>query len=178
MTLPRASAVTAYDCQVTEDTIPQAPRSKADGPRDVFLYLLNFLSLYISAIGLAVLSWGVIDRLVDDPARPSFGSEDTVRVGLSMVVVAFPVYIYLTMSIRKKFDNLEMSPGSLLRKILTYITLFVIAVTAVVDLISVVYVFLGGEMTMRFFLKAAIIFVMVSLVFAYHLIDLREAKST
>lgn len=157
--------------------MPQVPTRSANGPRDVFLYLLNFLALYISAIGLAVLSWGVVDHLVDDPVRPSFGSEDTVRVGLSMVVVAFPVFIYLTIIIRKKFNSLEMSPGSLLRKILTYITLFVIAITAVIDLISVVYVFLGGEMTTRFFLKAAIIFLMVSLVFAYHLIDLREAKA-
>lgn len=149
----------------------------ANGPRDVFLYLLNFLSLYISAIGLAVLSWGVVDQVVDGPVQSSSGSEGTVRIGLSMVVVAFPVFMYLTISIRKRFDSLEMSPGSLLRKILTYITLFVIAVTAVVDLISVVYVFLGGEVTTRFFLKAAIIFVMVSLVFSYHLIDLRETKA-
>lgn len=162
---------------MNEEVVPQAQVPPVNGPRDVFLYLLNFLALYVSATGFAVLSWGVVDQLIDDPVRSSFGSEGSVRIGLSMVVVAFPVFMFLTVSIRKKFGSAEMNPGSLLRKILTYITLFVIAVTAVIDLISVVYVFLGGEMTMRFFLKAAITFVMVTLVFAYHLIDLREAKA-
>lgn len=148
--------------------------SRVNGPRDVFVFTLNFVALYISVIGSIVLAWGLADYLFVD--RSNYGSSNAVRVAISMVIIAFPVFMYLTWLISKKQASGEMPKDSTLVKVLSYVTLFVVAITAIVDLITILYNFLGGDLTAEFALKSLSLLAIVVLVFAYFRSNLQEQK--
>jgi len=61
-----------------------------------------------------------------------------------------------------------------LRKWLIYFTLFISAVTIIVDLIMFVYNFLSGELTIQFFLKILVVLLAAAAVFGYYIYDLRR----
>ncbi len=61
-----------------------------------------------------------------------------------------------------------------LRKWLIYFTLFVAALIIVGDLVRIVFIFLGGEITSRFILKAFSILFVAGVVFGYYLNDVRK----
>lgn len=148
--------------------------SGGKGPRDVFFFTLNFVALYISVIGSIILAWGLADYLFED--RSNYGSSEAVRVAISMVIISFPIFMYLTSLISKKQASGEMPKDSILVKVLSYITLFVVAITAIVDLITILYNFLGGDLTAEFALKSLSLLAIVVLVFAYFRSNLQEQK--
>jgi hypothetical protein len=147
------------------------------GPRNVFVYLLSLLTLYLSAIGVAVLIWGLADYWFPDPIQ-RYRSNGAVRTGISMVVVAFPVFMYVSAYIARKLRSGELPARSMLRRVMTFVTLFIIAVTAIVDLITILYNFLGGDLTARFAVKAFGILAITGLVFLYYLGELRSQKES
>ncbi len=148
--------------------------SGGNGPRDVFVFTLNFVALYISVIGSIVLAWGLADYLFQE--KSNYGSSDAVRVAISMVVISFPIFMYLTSLISKKQALGQMPKDSMLVKVLSYITLFVVAITAIIDLITILYNFLGGDLTAEVALKSLSLLAIVVLVFAYFRSNLQEQK--
>ncbi len=141
--------------------------------RDGFLYLLTFVTLYLVAIGVAVLAFSLIEYLFPDRLSEHPAASSAIRYAISQTVVAFPVFLYLTATIRRKQATGEMPRESGLRKVLTYITLFIIAITAIVDLIVVLYTFLGGDLTARFALRALSVMAIVAAIFGYYRTDLK-----
>ena len=145
------------------------------GPRNVFVYLLNFLTLYLSALGAALVIWGLADHWFEDPLD-TYVSDGPIRTGIAMLVVAFPVFLYLNRSIGRSLRDGEMDERSMVKKVLTYLTLFLLAITTIIDLISVIYVFLGGDLTARFAVRGVGILMIAGLVYLYYLSDLKEPK--
>lgn len=148
------------------------------GPKSVFVYVVSFLTLYLSAIGMVILTWGLADHWFQDPLEQfGYGSASSaIRTGIAMVVVAYPVFLLLSINVRRKVAAGELPERSAVRRVLTYVTLFVIALTAIIDLIAIIYEFLGGELTARFATKGASILLIVGFVFLYYLSELREPK--
>ncbi len=146
-----------------------------NGPRNVFVYLLNFLTLYLSALGAAMLTWGLADHWFPDPLDGSVGN-GPIRTGIAMLVVAFPLFLYLNVYVRNQLETGEPPDRSLIKRILTYLTLFIIAITTIIDLITVIYYFLGGDLTARFAVRGIGILMIAGFVFLYYLGDLREPK--
>jgi hypothetical protein len=145
------------------------------GARNVFFYLLMFLNLYLSAIGAIMLTWGLADLWFTDPLQEFSDGSSSVRSGIAMVVVAFPAFLYLARYVRQNIAPSDAIRKSLIRRILTYLTLFVVALTAIVDVITLIYNFLGGDLTGRFAVRALGILVVSGLVLLYYLIDQRPA---
>lgn len=150
------------------------PRS---GPRSVFMYVVNFLTLYLSAIGMAILTWGLADHWFQDPLeRFSSYPSGAIRTGIAMVVVAYPTFLFLSVSIRRKIAAGELPERSAIKRVLTYVTLFIIALTTIIDLITVIYQLLGGELTARSATKGLSILLIAGFVFLYYRGELREPK--
>lgn len=145
------------------------------GPRNVFVYLLNFLTLYLSAFGAAFVIWGLADHWFEDPLD-TYVSGQPIRTGIAMLVVAFPIFLYMNRLIGRSVAAGEMSERSMVKKVLTYLTLFLLAITTIVDLIAVIYNFLGGDLTARFAVRGIGILLVAGFVFLYYLSDLREPK--
>lgn len=147
------------------------------GARNVFFLLLNFITLYLSAVALIMLTWGLGDSWFADPlASSSSSGTGLVRAGISMVVVAFPAFLFFSGRVRPLLETQDQR--SIFLRSLIYLTLLIIALTAIGDVITVIYLLLGGELTGRFAVRGLGILLTVGLVYAYYLGDLRQPKSS
>jgi len=143
----------------------------------IFLHLLAFSTLYIVGVGAAVVAASLADYFFEDRINRGF-SPDTLRLGLAMLVVAYPVFLLIRSVITRRQKNGAIPTHLLVRSILGYLTLFVASVTAVIDLTMIVYNFIGGGLTGRFAIKATSVFVVVALGFVYCLYEVKENKES
>jgi hypothetical protein len=144
--------------------------------REAFNYLVIFTTLYLSAFHLGALLFNLVNRAFPDPVLLAYGgtSGADLRWSLASIIVAFPVFLWLTARNEKNLVLQPVKRQSAVRKWLTYLTLFVASVVLIVDLTELVSHFLGGELTIRFALKVAIAAVIAAVVFVYYLRDLRR----
>jgi hypothetical protein len=145
--------------------------------REVFTYLVLFAALHATAYDVGWLSFEFIDRAFPDPLqdRPFRGSStDSVRWYVASLIVVFPLFLFTFHTINKTVDRDPAKRGSRPRKWLTYLTLFVAAVTLVGDLIFLIYNALGGELTIRFLLKVLTVAIIAGGPFAYFFWDIRQ----
>lgn len=146
----------------------------ATGPREIFLHLLAFFSLYVSVIGFIVGAWATADRIFPRPFELSGDPMSSgIRLAISLVVVTFPLFIYLNWYINRRTKAGEMAPSFRLRQVLGYLTVFIVAITALIDMIAIVFQYLGGEFTARSAMKAGTVLVVMALVYLYYMSDLR-----
>ena len=155
------------------------PRSYLSA-REAFLYLLLFATLYITAYNAGVLVFHFIDRAFPDAAArvTSVYARQQVRWALSSLIVAFPVFAYLSVFARR---SISLDPGkrrSNVRRWLMYLTVFAAASVLIGDFITLVYNALGGELTARFVLKVLAIAAIAGTIFGYYLSDLRLEDTT
>lgn len=147
--------------------------------REAFLYLLLFTALWISAFNLGSLLFAFIDRAWPDPAMRDHGTRfrDSVRWSVANLVVAFPLYGLLSLSLQRAIDRDPARRGSRVRKWLTYLTLFAGAGVLVGDVIALVHRLLQGELTTRFVLKVVVVAAIAGIALGYHLWDIRQDEA-
>jgi hypothetical protein len=145
--------------------------------KEAFIYLLMFLCLYLSAWSFGAILFYFINLGLPDPTQlyhePSVRQ---LRMSLAMLIVAFPIYFWLTSLTAKAVRRDPDKRSSKIRKWLTYITLFVAAGVIIGDLISLLFNLLGGDTTTRFLLKTLVVLLIASLIFGYYLWDLRKEE--
>lgn len=148
--------------------------------REAFLYLVQFTTLYISAYYLGNLFFEIIDRTFPDPVDPAGEyARQAIRWSVSSIVVAFPVFLYVSWATNRAIQADPNKRSSKVRRWLTYLTLFNAASFLIGDFITLVYNLLGGELTVRFGLKVLTIAVIAGTIFWYYLSDLRlDEKET
>jgi len=144
-------------------------------PKDVFLQLFNIVTFYLSMIGFIILYVQYVNALFPDKLNYYFtGISALVRTASSMVFVAVPAYIISSWLLAKDMALVPEKRGLKLRKWLTYFTLFISAVTIIVDLMIFVYNFLNGELSVRFVLKVFVVLLVACGVFGYYMWDLKR----
>jgi hypothetical protein len=139
--------------------------------REAFVYLVLFSTLYISAFNLGALIFQFVDRAFPDaaidPVRALEASRQAIRWSISLLVVAFPVFVFVS---RKNERAVRSDPDRRLSKVrrwLTYLTLFVAGSILIGDVTSTVYNLLGGELTIRFALKVLTVGAIAGSVFGH-----------
>jgi hypothetical protein len=145
--------------------------------RDAFFYLVIFAALYTVAINFGSLLFALIDRLIPDPALdrqvpPEYLAE-AIRWPVSALIVATPLLLWVSSVVGRELRRDPAKRGSKVRRWLTYLTLFIAAGVMAGDLMALVYNLLGGEVTVRFFLKATVVAVVSGTVFGYYRYDLK-----
>jgi hypothetical protein len=144
-------------------------------PKDVFLHLLATITLYMSVYSIIALLFACINVFLPDALGFWYSNElDTIRFAVAMLVVAFAVYMFLTVLINR---DIAAQPGKTdigARKWLTYLTIFLAALMIIIDVITLIYNFLNGELSARFFLKVLVVLVVASAVFGYYMWDIRR----
>lgn len=148
----------------------------AGGARDAFFHLLAFASLYTVVISSVILFFTYINRLFPDAALGyDYSSSDLsgVRMSMAAVIVAFPLFLWMTKILQKEIAEHAEKAASGVRRWLTYLTLFVAATTLMGDVITLVFQLLQGELSIRFLLKVIIILVVAGGVFTYYFLSLR-----
>jgi len=145
-------------------------------PRDVFMHLLAMAALYVSAISLMTLLFQYVNLAFPDVLESYYirSVAQSIRWAMAGLIVVFPVYLLATWILQRDYRVYPEKRDLGIRKWLVYLTLFVAAVTIISDLVSLVYNFLGGDLTTRFVLKVLIVLVVAAAVFWFYLWDLKK----
>lgn len=149
--------------------------------REAFLYLVSFITLYITAFSFGALIFNFIDRAFPDPLsfRSDFGgafSSRALTTAIASIIVTFPLYLFLMWKLAREAAADPERRQSRLRKWLTYLTLVIAAGIIIGDLIALLSNLLGGEFAIRFTLKALTILLIIGSIFGFYLWDLRRSE--
>jgi len=151
------------------------------GPQDVFFHLLGLVTLIINVVSFISLLFQYVNALFPDQLTSYYSytqGYSVMRTAISSLLIVWPVYILTAWLIRKEekkhIEKHELS----MKKWLTYLILFVAAITIIIDLITLVNNFLGGDLTIQFALKVLVVLITASVVFGYYIWELKKGKPT
>ncbi|MBI2003219.1 MAG: hypothetical protein HYS76_01405 [Candidatus Wildermuthbacteria bacterium] len=155
-------------------SVPVPRKTVFAQPKEAFLYIVSFIGLYLSALSLGSLMFSFINRWFPD-ALTSYGYGIYESAGrelllpLASLIIAFPLYAFLTRGLLRSMKHNPERRRSSVGKWLTYATLVVASLTVAGDLIAVLASLLGGEITVRFILKALVVLILSGVVFGFYL---------
>jgi len=156
------------------------PRPRASlSAREAFLYLVLFTALYLSAFNLGTILFQLIDRAFPDPAAGRYalsGSGETIRWAVAGLVVAFPIFLWISSYVGRDVAANPAVRLSPVRRWCTYLTLFIAVGCLIGDATTLVYNVLSGELTSRFALKVLVVAAIAGSVLTYYLRDLRQGE--
>ncbi|MFH1656591.1 MAG: DUF5671 domain-containing protein [Candidatus Nealsonbacteria bacterium] len=148
-------------------------------PKNVFLHLFVIIMLYIATANFLTLIFQYINILIPDTlSNINYYSHnqyvDLIRFALASILVIFPVFILSSWFLNKLYLKNPAIREMRLRKWLIYFTLFVASLIIVGDLVKIILVFLEGEITTRFILKAFSMLIIALLIFGYYLWEVKR----
>jgi len=158
--------------------IPVPKRKPYLSAQEAFMYLLLFLTLYVSAISFGTICFQLVNTWLPEnlPAYMDYRT-DILRQAIASVIIAYPVFLGLSALLRRAIARDPEKRNSKIRKWLTYITLFIASGVIIGDLISLVFSFLQGELTLRFILKIFIIASIAGTIIGYYIWEIREDET-
>lgn len=146
-------------------------------PKDFFLWAGAMVALFGSIISFITLLFGYIDYVFPDPLEYSYYYSDPfsggIRFSMAALIVLVPVAIALMRVIRKEIAADSSKTDLWVRRWALFLTVFVAGAAIVIDLITLVNYFLGGELTTRFLLKAGVVLLVAGGAFLHFLADIR-----
>ena len=152
-------------------------------PKDVFFHLLSIITLYASAVSFLTLAFQYINQWFPDKLDQRYygygmgaAGPDTymIRVSLSVLIIMFPVYLLTTFALKRDYVRVPAKARLRVRKWLVYLTMFLAALTIIIDLITLVFDLTGGEVTTRFIFKVLAVFFVAAAIFGYYRFDLKR----
>lgn len=138
------------------------------------MHLLAFGTLYTVAISLIALWFRYIDIKFPDPLNyyGVYGYEQ-LRWPMAVLIVVFPVFLFLSRWMNRGIAQDPARKELRIYRWLVNLTLFVTAVTVIIDLITLINNFLGGELTARFGLKVLVVLIVALGILGYYIWHLR-----
>lgn len=146
--------------------------------------MLSFVALSFFVTSLGTLCFSVINYLFKDVVSDnsyysSYSNKyiyQTINYAVAVILVAFPIYFlsvrFWLLVFKKDFEKEESS----LTKFVTYLFLIVSVVVLAGDLVTIIYKFLQGELTQRFFLKSFTVFVLSSGIFGFYYFERKRVQ--
>ncbi len=151
-------------------------------PQFFFTTLGVVVALMVSTIGFLNLIFETLEHAFPDVLNASYQygyssyTFDGVRTALAIVIIAFPVFFALGRLWRKYIAHGLTHGDEILKKWVLYGLIFLITLTAFIDLIVLVRYFVSGEITIRFVLKVLAVIVVCSLLGSYYIDLLKKGK--
>lgn len=141
--------------------------------RDVFLHLLSIIALYLVSFAFGRLIFSYINIYFPDALAYGGDEYESLRFSLASLIVVFPVYFFVTRFLARERAKPEYHEVRL-RRWLIYLTLFLAAIVIITDLVTLLHILLGGELTVRFILKVFTVLLIAAAVFYYYLWELQS----
>ena len=158
-----------------------------------FLYIIVFVSLTFIATGLVAILYQIIEKFfvagtqfivqnsnyqIDPPVRSySLFDQNTVKFGLASIVIATPVFLFVSFLIHKFLFEGKIKKDSRVRKWTTYVALFVALVTMLTNLVYLVFALLTEVSSLASVLKIFSVFLIAGGIFAYYFWDIRKKET-
>lgn len=157
--------------------VPPSPHNSS--AQDITLNLGVFVTLYVAVINLGTLLFQLINKFLTDPWQGRYdyymnGVNDRLRLAAAGIIVAWPLFLWINTVVQRQLKNNPIKTRLGIRRGLVYLTLFVTGVVIMSSLISIVYKFLGGDLELRFLLKALTVLVLGGVIFLYYLPEARS----
>jgi len=142
--------------------------------KHAFLYLTSFLTLAFVAYSVGALFFEIINYYFPEEVESwqNTFSQGRLKFSIAALIITAPVYFYVNRLINKDLVSKKLNFGSGVRKWLTYIALFIATGFILGDLISTIFHFLDGELTVRFFLKALTVLIISGAILLYYFTDI------
>ncbi len=158
--------------------MPPKKKMTQHSAQQAFYYLTSFFALALVASGVGSLMYELIEFYY--PQETGYGgfSQSTVRFGISTLVIAAPIYYFVTRFINRSISKKDLDADSGVRRWLTYIVMFIAVAVTLGDLIAVLNEYLDGTITIRFLLKALTIFTIAGGIFLYYFLDMNNKSDT
>ncbi len=103
-------------------------------------------------------------------------SYDSIRNSLATLIIFFPVFLLVHYFWNKKVRSGLGQVDQIVRRWLLYIVLFISSLVIIIDLVTLVRYFLGGEITIRFIYKVLVVLMVALFVGVYYIFELIEKK--
>lgn len=144
-------------------------------PKDFFLWAGAMIALYSSVFAFIALLFQYINYAFPDPLAYSYTDpfSGSIRFAMATLIVMVPVAIILMRFIRRDIESTSGKAELWIRRWALVLTIFIAGLAVVGDLITLINYFLGGDITMRFVLKVAVLLLVASAVFMHFLADFR-----
>ena len=143
-----------------------------------FLYMLSLVALVLTSLSTGMVIFQIINKYISDPIG-RFGesfSSDALRFAIATLIVAVPLFFLTSRQIYKDLFKGVLAKDSGVRKWLTYFILLVSSVIILGWFIGLINNYLGGELTIKFVLKAITAMGISIIVFTFYLHDIRRDK--
>lgn len=154
------------------DTSPQGATSSKTSPKDFFLWFGAIIALYGSITSFIALLFEYINYAFPDKLA-SYGDPygGAVRFAMAALIVMVPTLVVIFRLIRASIEKESGKAHVWVRRWAIVLTLFIATITILIDLITLINTFLGGEVTVRFGLKVAVVLLVALGVFLHFLAD-------
>lgn len=143
-------------------------------PKDFFLWIAAMIALYVSMFSFLALTFEYINRAYPDALSyyvdPYSGP---IRFAMAALAVFFPAFLGLMYVIRRDMLAHPAKKDLWIRRWALYLTLFIAGITVAVDLVTLINYYLGGEVSVRFGFKVAMVLLVAVGGFLHFLADLR-----
>lgn len=148
---------------------------------DFFIYFGVLIGLYVSTVSLISLSFDLINKWLPDVTTGYYSydySVEGIRFALAALIIFFPVFMYLSRIATKAIALTPEKKEMWVRRWFYFLTLFLTGLAIAIDLVILVYRFIGGEdLTLRFALKVLVVLVVCFVIFRFYLYELRRDVS-
>lgn len=141
-----------------------------------FLYMLSLVALVLTSLSTGMVIFQIINKYISDPVG-RFGqvfSPELLRFAIAALIVAAPIFFLTSRQIYKDLSRGVLDKDSGVRKWLTYFILLVSSVIILGWFIGLINSYLGGELTIKFILKAITAMGISAAAFSFYLYDIRR----
>lgn len=155
------------------NTAPVAPLSSSKTtPKDFFLWLGAIIALYGSITSFIALVFEYINYSFPD-VLAGYGDPygGAVRTAMAALIVLVPTTIVLMHMLRTIILREAGKASIWVRRWAIGLTLFIATIAVLIDLVTLINTFLGGEVTVRFILKVLTVLVVALFIFFHTLAD-------
>jgi len=156
----------------SENTPPVPKPIPYVSAKESFLYALSFFALGMTVFHITWLGFSLIDLLPPESGRYLSNNHWST----SAIVVFLPIFLFMKFKVLKDANKDPAGRRSTVRKWFGYTTLFIAAIVLSCDMIVALDALLGGDLRLKFGLKAGLLGVVSAVVFLYFRREMQEAE--
>ncbi len=141
-----------------------------------FFYLLSLVSLIAMALAVGNIIFQIINKNVVDilnEFRATYSSS-ALRFAIASIIVSAPVYYVSVAAINKNLKRGDLKTDSGIRRWLTYLIMLISFLVLSGWFIGLLFNFLGGELSLKFGLKALTAIGIAASIFSYYFYDIKR----
>lgn len=156
----------------------QEQKTSDHSAKFAFLYMLSLVALVLTSLSIGMVIFQIINKYILDPIG-RFGqsfSSDLLRFAIAALIMAAPLFFLTSRQIYKNLFKGVLAKDAGVRKWLTYFILLVSSLIILSWFIGLINNYLGGELTIKFILKAITAMGISAIVFTFYFHDIRRDK--